>query len=105
MCVYIKMLPLACMCVYKAVASCSSICLICLFLVRAFFPADYNHYGNERLYIRIDSREFEANIFMGVVFYQRLRHMISDKFQVRTTGLIDILTNQPVKDRKRAGGI
>ena len=30
---------------------------------------------------------------------------MSDKFQVRTTGPIDILTHQPVKGRKRAGGI
>ena len=34
-----------------------------------------------------------------------LPDMISDKFQVRTTGPIDILTHQPVKGRKRAGGI
>ena len=67
--------------------------------------AGYNYYGNERLYSGIDGREFEADIFVGVVYYQRLRHMVSDKFQVRTTGPIDILTHQPVKGRKRAGGI
>lgn len=70
-----------------------------------FILAGYNYYGNERLYSGIDGREFEADIFMGVVYYQRLRHMVSDKFQVRTTGPIDILTHQPVKGRKRAGGI
>ncbi len=69
------------------------------------FTAGYNYYGNERLYSGIDGREFEADIFMGVVYYQRLRHMVSDKFQVRTTGPIDILTHQPVKGRKNAGGI
>lgn len=31
--------------------------------------------------------------------------MVSDKFQVRTTGPIDNLTHQPVQGRKRAGGI
>lgn len=67
--------------------------------------AGYNYFGNERLYSGIDGREFEADIFFGVVYYQRLRHMVSDKFQVRTTGPIDILTHQPVKGRKRAGGI
>ncbi len=69
------------------------------------FTAGYNYYGNERLYSEIDGREFEADIFMGVVYYQRLRHMVSDKFQVPTTGPIDILTHQPVKGRKNAGGI
>ena len=44
--------------------------------------AGYNYYGNERLYSGVDGREFEADIFFGVVYYQRLRHMVSDKFQV-----------------------
>ncbi|XP_065889347.1 DNA-directed RNA polymerase I subunit RPA2-like [Dysidea avara] len=67
--------------------------------------AGFNYYGNECMYSGITGREFEAEIFIGPVYYQRLRHMVSDKFQVRTTGPIDILTHQPVKGRKRAGGI
>jgi DNA-directed RNA polymerase beta subunit len=35
----------------------------------------------------------------GNVFYQRLRHMVSDKFQVRTQGPVNPLTRQPVKVR------
>ena len=31
--------------------------------------------------------------------------MVSDKYQVRTTGPVHDLTQQPVKGRKRAGGI
>jgi len=42
---------------------------------------------------------------MGVVYYQRLRHMVSDKSQARATGPIDVLTRQPVKGRKKGGGI
>ena len=44
--------------------------------------AGYNYYGNERMYSGLSGREFEADIFFGVVYYQRLRHMVSDKFQV-----------------------
>ena len=47
----------------------------------------------------------EADIFFGIVHYQRLRHMVSDKFQVRSVGAVDILTRQPVKGRKRGGGV
>lgn len=46
--------------------------------------AGYNYFGNERLYSGIDGREFEADVFFGVVYYQRLRHMVADKFQVRS---------------------
>ncbi|KAK2177567.1 hypothetical protein NP493_591g01025 [Ridgeia piscesae] len=67
--------------------------------------AGYNYYGTERMYSGVDGRELEADIFVGVVYYQRLRHMVSDKFQVRATGPIDSLTHQPVKGRKRAGGV
>ena len=45
--------------------------------------AGYNYFGTERLYSGVDGREFEADIFIGIVYYQRLRHMVSDKFQVR----------------------
>ncbi|XP_029831423.2 DNA-directed RNA polymerase I subunit RPA2 [Ixodes scapularis] len=67
--------------------------------------AGYNYHGTERMYSGVDGREMEANIFFGVVYYQRLRHMVADKYQVRTTGPVDTLTHQPVKGRKRAGGI
>ena len=47
-----------------------------------YLPAGYNYYGTERMYSGIDGREFEADIFFGVVYYQRLRHMVADKYQV-----------------------
>lgn len=65
----------------------------------------YNYYGTERLYSGLSGEELEADIFIGVVYYQRLRHMVSDKFQVRTTGARDKVTNQPVGGRNVQGGI
>ncbi len=67
--------------------------------------AGYNYYGNEPMYSGITGGEMKADIYIGVVYYQRLRHMVSDKYQVRTTGPVHNLTQQPVKGRKRAGGI
>ncbi|KAL0861096.1 hypothetical protein ABMA27_009599 [Loxostege sticticalis] len=65
----------------------------------------YNYYGTERVYSGVDGREMTADIFTGVIHYQRLRHMVSDKWQVRTTGVVDALTRQPVKGRRRGGGV
>jgi DNA-directed RNA polymerase I subunit RPA2 len=67
--------------------------------------AGYNFHGNEPMYSGITGREFAADIYVGVVYYQRLRHMVNDKFQVRTTGPINALTGQPVKGRAKGGGI
>ena len=65
----------------------------------------FNYYGNEPMWSGQSGTEMRVDIYIGVVYYQRLRHMVSDKFQVRTTGPVHNLTQQPVKGRKRAGGI
>lgn len=57
------------------------------------------------MYSGVDGSEMEVQIFFGVVYYQRLRHMIADKFQVRSTGNVDPITMQPIKGRKVGGGI
>jgi DNA-directed RNA polymerase I subunit RPA2 len=67
--------------------------------------AGFNYHGNEPMYSGITGKELAADIYIGVVYYQRLRHMVNDKYQVRTTGPINRMTNQPVKGRKKGGGI
>jgi DNA-directed RNA polymerase I subunit RPA2 len=65
----------------------------------------YHYYGSEPLYNGLTGNVMHADIFMGLVYYQRLRHMVSDKSQVRSTGPVMALTRQPVKGRKKHGGI
>ncbi|KAJ2668020.1 hypothetical protein IWW42_005519 [Coemansia sp. RSA 1085] len=67
--------------------------------------AGYNYHGNEPMYSGVAGTEMRADIYIGVVYYQRLRHMVNDKYQVRTTGPVNPLTQQPIKGRKRGGGI
>jgi DNA-directed RNA polymerase I subunit RPA2 len=67
--------------------------------------AGYNYAGNETMYSGINGEEMTVDIFLGVVYYQRLRHMVSDKSQVRATGPVNRLTRQPIKGRKVHGGI
>ena len=67
--------------------------------------AGYNYHGNEPMYSGATGEELRADIYIGCVYYQRLRHMVNDKFQVRSTGPVNSLTMQPVKGRKRSGGI
>lgn len=65
----------------------------------------YNYFGTERMYSGSDGRELTADIFFGIVHYQRLRHMVSEKWQVRATGPLDAVTHQPNKGRRRGGGV
>ena len=67
--------------------------------------AGYNYYGSEALYSGVSGCVMKADLYIGVVFYQRLRHMVSDKYQVRATGPVNELTRQPIKGRKKGGGI
>ncbi|XP_072962703.1 DNA-directed RNA polymerase I subunit 2 [Typha angustifolia] len=65
----------------------------------------FNYHGLEVLYSGVFGTELTCEIFIGPVYYQRLRHMVSDKFQVRSTGVVDQITRQPIGGRKRGGGI
>ncbi|CAD5165130.1 unnamed protein product [Musa acuminata subsp. malaccensis] len=65
----------------------------------------FNYHGVEVLYSGVYGTELTCEIFIGPVYYQRLRHMVSDKFQVRSTGTVDQITRQPIGGRKRGGGI
>lgn len=67
--------------------------------------AGFDRCGSETLYSGYTGEPFEVEIFTGIVHYQRLRHMVADKFQVRTTGSIHPLFRQPIKGRKRGGAI
>jgi DNA-directed RNA polymerase I subunit RPA2 len=67
--------------------------------------AGYHYFGSEPMYSGVSGALMQADIFIGVVYYQRLRHMVSDKYQARSTGPVMAVTRQPVKGRKRHGGI
>ena len=64
----------------------------------------YESYGNEILYDGLTGDQLETSIFIGPVFYQRLKHMVSDKQHSRSIGPMVNLTRQPAEGRSRDGG-
>jgi len=64
----------------------------------------YESYGNEVMYDGLTGKQLEANIFIGPIFYQRLKHMVADKQHSRANGPMVNLTRQPAEGRCRDGG-
>jgi len=64
----------------------------------------YESYGNEVMYNGLTGEQFETNVFIGPVFYQRLKHMVNDKQHSRSIGPMVNLTRQPAEGRARDGG-
>ena len=65
----------------------------------------FEKFGNERLINGMTGEPLEASVFMGPVFYQRLKHMVYDKIHARTTGAVTIISRQPPEGRSRDGGL
>ena len=65
----------------------------------------YEAHGNELLYNGQTGEQHECSVFMGPVFYQRLKHMVNDKTHSRSIGPMVNLTRQPAEGRSRDGGL
>jgi DNA-directed RNA polymerase subunit B' len=65
----------------------------------------YDKFGDESLYDGRTGKQFNAKIFTGIVYFNRLWHMVSLKLQVRSRGPVQILTHQPTEGKPRRGGL
>ena len=70
-----------------------------------FSDSGFDKFGREVFYNGFNGDLIEAQVFFGPVYYQRLKHMVSDKMHSRNSGLVTTLTRQPLEGRSRDGGL
>ena len=85
-----------------AFASCQE-GLACLkrILKKAGFKTD----GTEVFYNGETGERIRGSVLTGVIAYQKLKHLASQKVKARSTGPVHALTRQPTEGRRKCGGL
>ena len=71
----------------------------------AMINRGFEPYGSEVLYNGQTGEQMEVDIFVGQIYYQRLKQMVEDKINYRATGPKKLLTHQPTQGRSNEGGM
>jgi DNA-directed RNA polymerase subunit B len=65
----------------------------------------FRYDGKETMYSGITGKKMEAKIFVGNLYYLKLKYMVGNKLHGRASGKIALLTRQPVEGRARGGAL
>ena len=74
-------------------------------LRKALTGMGFREDGTETFYNGIDGKEFQAKIYVGNMYYLKLKYMVANKLHARAIGKIQLLTRQPIEGRAQGGGL
>ena len=61
--------------------------------------------GKETMYNPVTGKRLTARIFIGNLYYLKLKYMVANKIHGRASGKIALLTRQPIEGRSRGGAL
>ena len=65
----------------------------------------FRYDGKETMYSGVTGQKMQAKIFVGDLYYLKLKYMVGNKLHGRASGKIALLTRQPVEGRARGGAL
>ena len=61
--------------------------------------------GKETMYNGITGKKMDAKIYIGNMYYLKLKYMVKNKMHARASGKVTLLTRQPIEGRARGGAL
>jgi DNA-directed RNA polymerase subunit B' len=61
--------------------------------------------GKETMYDGITGQPLEAKVYIGNMYYLKLKYMVANKIHARAAGKVTLLTRQPVEGRSKGGAL
>lgn len=65
----------------------------------------FRYDGKETMFNGVTGKKMDAKIYIGNMYYLRLKHMVQNKLHARASGKVTLLTRQPTEGRARGGAL
>ena len=74
-------------------------------LERQLKELGFSYDGKETMYNGISGKKMDAKIYIGNMYYLKLKYMVKNKMHARASGKVALLTRQPIEGRARGGAL